>query len=141
MRSSGGHDTRFSRDPLLVFSAGGNCAQFRHGLGCPLFDAVHQAFALDTKVSPSLQGALKDGFGEAVVACGIPKPSKFPSLGSCQKRFLCTHKEVDLPPQSVVGLVLQEEDAEKFPQTLGFERLDLFPESASKIRVFSYRGE
>ena len=43
------------------------------------------------------------------------EPCKFLSLDSCQKRFLWTHKEVDLAPHQVVGLVLQVEDAEKFP--------------------------
>ena len=28
---------------------------------------------------------MKDGFGEAVVACDMPKPCKFPSLDSCQR--------------------------------------------------------
>ena len=53
----------------------------------------------------------------------MPKPRKFPSLDSCQKRFLWTHKEVDLAPHPVVGLVLQVGDAEKFPQALSFEGL------------------
>ena len=56
----------------------------------------------------------------------MPEPCKFPSLDSCQKRFLWTHKEVDLAPHPVVGLVLQEADAGKFPQALGFESLDPF---------------
>ena len=30
-----------------------------------------------------LQGALKDGFGEAVMVCDMPKSFKFPSLDSC----------------------------------------------------------
>ena len=79
------------------------------GLGkeCPLFDVVHQAFLLPTTASPTLQGSLKDDFGEAVVACDMPEPFKFPSLGNCQKRFLWTHKEVDLAPHPVVGLVFQ----------------------------------
>ena len=34
--------------------------------------------------------------------------------------------EVDLAPHPVVDLVLQVEDTEKFPQTLGFESLDPF---------------
>ena len=38
--SSGGHERWFSRDPLLVFSAGYPCEQLWHGQGCPLFDAV-----------------------------------------------------------------------------------------------------
>ena len=29
----GGHEGRFSRDPVLVFSAGGPCEQFWHGAG------------------------------------------------------------------------------------------------------------
>ena len=56
------------------------------------FDVVHQAFPLPTTASPTLQGALKYGFGEAVLVCDMPKPCKFPSLDSCQERFLWTHK-------------------------------------------------
>ena len=37
-----------------------------------------------------------------------------------------TDKEVDLTPHSIVGLVLQEGDAEKFSQALVFESLDPF---------------
>ena len=69
---------------------------------------------------------MKDGFGEAVVACDMPEPCKFPSLDTCQKRFLWTHKEVDLAPHPNVGLVLHVGDAEKFPRAPNFERLDLF---------------
>ena len=76
--------------------------------------------------SPILQGALKDGFGEAVVACDMSEPCKFPSLDSCRKRFLWTHKQVDLAPPPFVGLVLQVGDAEKFPQAYGFENLGPF---------------
>ena len=47
------------------------------------------------------------------MACDMPEPCKFPSLDSCQKRFLWTHKEVDLAPHPVVGLVLQIGDTEK----------------------------
>ena len=46
----------------------------------------------------------KDGFGEAFVACEMPEPCKFPSLNSCEKRFLWTHKEADLAPHPVVVL-------------------------------------
>ena len=48
------------------------------------------------------------------------------SLAGCQKRFLWTHKEVDLAPHSVFGLVLQVADAEKFLQASGFESPDPF---------------
>ena len=74
--------------------------------------------------SPTFQGVLKYGFGEAVVACDMPKRCKFPSLDSCQKRFLWTHDQVDLAAHPVVDLVLQVEDTEKFPHALGFESLD-----------------
>ena len=84
---------------------------------------------------PTLQDALKDGFEEAVVACGIPEPCKFPSVDSCQKRFLWTHKDVDLALQPVLGLVLQVGDTEKFPHALDFESLDPFLESASRVHV------
>ena len=56
----------------------------------------------------------------------MPKPSKFPSLDSHQKRFQRTNKEVDLAPHPVVGLVRQAGEAEKFPHALGFESLDHF---------------
>ena len=78
--------------------------------GCPLLDVFHPAFPLPTTASPTLQGALKDGFGEAVVACDMHEPWKFPSLESCQKRFLWTHMGVDLAPHSLVGLALQVGD-------------------------------
>ena len=81
------------------------------GMGCPLF-GVHPAFPLPTTVSPTLQGALKDGFGEAVTACDMPEPWKLPSLDSCQKRFLWTHKGADLAPHPAVRLV---RDTVKFP--------------------------
>ena len=56
----------------------------------------------------------------------MPEPCKFLSLDSCQKRFVWTHKDVDIALHSVVGLVLRVGDAGKFPQALGFERLDPF---------------
>ena len=56
---------------------------------------------------------MKDGFGEAVVACDMLKPCKFLSLDSC-------HKEVDFAPHSVIGLMLQVGDAEKFPRAYWF---------------------
>ena len=61
---------------------------FWHRQGCPPFENVHQAFSLPTMMSPRLQSALKVGFGEAAVAHEMLKPCKFPSLDSCQKRFL-----------------------------------------------------
>ena len=68
------------------FSAGSPCEQFWHGQS--LFDVVHPAFSLPTMALPTLQGVVKDGFGEAVVACDMPEPCKFPSRDSCRKSFL-----------------------------------------------------
>ena len=48
------------------------------------------------------------------MACDMPEPCKFPSLDSCQRRSLWTHKEVDFAPHQVVGLVLQVGDTEIF---------------------------
>ena len=45
-------------------------------------DVVHPAFTLLTVVLPILQGALKNGIGEAVVKRDMPEPCEFPSLDS-----------------------------------------------------------
>ena len=99
---------------------------FRHRKGRPLFDFVHPAFPLPTTSSPTVQGALDDSFGEAVVARNMPEPCEFLSLDSSQTRFLWAYKIVDHAPQPVVWLVLQEGGAEKFLQALGLESLDPF---------------
>ena len=39
---------------------------------------------------------------------------------------LLAYKEAGLAPHSAVGLVLQVEDADKFPQALCFESMDFF---------------
>ena len=74
--------------------------------------------------SLTLQGALKDGFGKAVVACDTPEPCKFPSRDSCQWRFLWAHREIGIAPHPVTGLVLQVGDAENIAQALCVESLD-----------------
>ena len=78
------------------------------------------AFPLLTMVTPALQGVLKIGFGEAVVVHDMPNSCKFLSLNSFQKRFLWTHKG------TVIGLLVQVGDAEKFPQALDFGGLNPF---------------
>ena len=72
------------------------------------------------------QGTLKDGFGEVAVVCNMPDPCKLLSLNSCSKRFLWTHKEVDLALHPVIGLVLQVRNVEKFPHAYGPKSLDPF---------------
>ena len=79
-------------------------------------------------------------FGETVLAPDVPEPCEFPSLVSCQRRFLWAHKEVDLAPHPVVGLVLQVEDVERFPHALGFENLDPFFSQQTVSMFHSHRG-
>ena len=45
---------------------------------------------------------------EAVVACDMSEPCKFPSLGSCQWRFLWANMKLILLRTQEVGLVRQE---------------------------------
>ena len=84
---------------------------------------------------------LKDGFGKAVVVSDMSEPCKFPSLYSCQKRFLWTHKKVDLALHQVLGLVLYVGDVEKFPQALDFESLDPFLSVSKKGPSFTAMEE
>ena len=106
------------------FSAEGLCDQFWHGKVCPFFDIVNPALPLLTSELSTFQTALKDDFGEDVLACDMPQPSKFLSLDSCQRRFLWAHKEADLALSPVAGFLLQVEDAKKFPWAVGFKSPD-----------------
>ena len=82
-----------------------------------------------------------DGFGEVVMAYDMHEPCKFPSLDSCQKRFLWSCKEVDLTPYPVVGFVFKVGDMKKFPHALDFESLILFFQSEQAGSMFhSCRG-
>ena len=71
MLGGGGHDKTIQQRFSSVFPAGGYCERFWRGQGCPHFDDVHPAVPLPTTASPALQSALKDGLGEAVVACDM----------------------------------------------------------------------
>ena len=117
---------------LLVISEGGHHEQSWRREGCPLFDVVHPALPLLATASSTLQGALKDGFGEAVMACDMLEPCKFPSLDCCQERFLWTHKVIDFVPYPAIGLVVQVGDTEKFPNACGFESLEPFIKSQNE---------
>ena len=75
------------------------------------------------------------------MAYDMPEPCKLPSLGSCQKRFLWTHKEVDLAPHQVIGFVLQVGGVEKFPQALGFEGPDPFSKGSKQGPSFTATEE
>ena len=61
----------FLREAIVSNAGMGRMSTLRR---CPssIFSADHGV---------ALQGVLKDGFGEAVVACDMPEPCKFPSLG------------------------------------------------------------
>ena len=73
------------------------------------------------------------------MACDMPELCKFSSLDSCPKRFLWTHKEVDLASHPVVGVVLQVGDAEKVAMALGVESLDHFFQSQQVGSMFHNR--
>ena len=73
----GRNEGQFSRYPLPVISAGSRCEQFWHGQGRRLFDIVRSAFLPLVEASATLQGVLKDGFGEVVEACDGNSSSSF----------------------------------------------------------------
>ena len=62
-------------------------SEFWYGLGRPLFGVVHSAVPLPTTASPTLQGALKGGSGEVVVARDMPEPSEIITLQSLKDFF------------------------------------------------------
>ena len=67
---------RISRDP--VFSAEGHRSSAGVGMQVRLLvDDVDSAFPLPTTASPTLQGALQNGFEEAVVAREMPESCQF----------------------------------------------------------------
>ena len=68
-----------------------------------------QHFLCKTMALPTLKGALRDGFWQAVLEPDMPEPCQFLflSLDSSKKRFLWTHKEADLALHPVFGFVLQ----------------------------------
>ena len=65
----------------------------------------------------------------------MPKPCKFSSLDSCQKRFLWAQKEVEHSLHTAIGLTLQVGDAEKFSQVLGLESLYIFLGVRKQVHV------
>ena len=58
----------------------------------------------------ALQGALKDGFGEVVVACDMPETCKFPSLETVARRdsYGLTKELILLRTQSMVNIRQRE---------------------------------
>ena len=53
---------------LFQPSAEGHFLHLCNGQGCQFFDVVHPAFPLPIAATPTIQGVLKNGFGDAVVA-------------------------------------------------------------------------
>ena len=100
---------------------------FWHGQGCSLFDAVHPAFLLPTTALSTLQDALKDGVGEAVMTYVTCLNHMSFHLLTIVRRGSCgsTRKLLLLCTQLLLVFLLQVPDVEKF----------LFPESASRVHV------
>ena len=67
----------------------------------------------------------------------MPEPGTFPSLGTCQKSFLWTHKDIGLALHPLGGRVLQVGDAKKFYQALGFESLGPFFTVSMQVPCFT----
>ena len=67
-------------DTLSVISAGGHHEHFWHRQGHSLCDIICPAFSLPTMTSPTLLGALENGFGKAVMIHDMPEPCEFSSL-------------------------------------------------------------
>ena len=78
-----------TRDRLPGFSQRNHREQFWHGHERPLFDVVHPIVAFP----PPLQGAVKNSFGEAGVACNMFERCEFPPLDSCQKKLVWPYKD------------------------------------------------
>ena len=69
------------------------------------------------------------------MARDMPEPCEFPSLDSCQKRFLWSH--IVLFPHLVVDLAIQPGDMEMFPLSIG---LDNFVSQQAGSISHSHRG-
>ena len=67
MSRRGEHDKTIQQRSSSSLFCNSHCEQFWKG--CPLFDIAFPAFLQPSMGSPTLRGALKDGFGEAVMAC------------------------------------------------------------------------
>ena len=70
-----------------------------------------------------------------------PNHANFRLWTVCQKRFLWTHKEVDIAPHPGIGLVFQVGDVEKFPQGLGSESLGPFFRVSKQGKCFTAVAE
>ena len=82
---SGGHEGRFSRNPLPVFSAGDPCEQFCHGQGCPLFDVVHPAFPLRSRRRSSSLVPWRMVTERLSWCVTCPNPASFPVLTDARR--------------------------------------------------------
>ena len=106
-RSSRGHKGQFSRDPLPFFFL--ICR--RPLLAVLAWAEMSTLWFCSSSISSANHGVThppgypKGWFWRG--CCGIWRArTKFPSPDSCQKRFSWMHKEVNLVPHPVIGLVL-----------------------------------
>ena len=100
-----------------------------------------QHFLCRPRRRPPSKGALKDNFGQAVVACDMPDSCKFPSLNSTvSRRGSCgpTREFILLRTKSFV--CAPGRDAEKFSRAFGFEGLDFFLSHQARSMFHSCRG-
>ena len=104
------------------FSARGHHEQVLHRQRCHrFFGVVHPAFPLPTtKYVAQAPICPERWFLEAVVARDMPKPCEFPSLDSCQKRFLLAHMAVDLVlhPEGQTDIIGAQRHRRVYTETL-----------------------
>ena len=75
------------------------------------------------------------------MVCDMPEPRKFPSLDSCQTKFLWNHKAVDLAPRPVIGLVLQSRRYEEVSSSTWFRKSgSIFQSQQAGSMFHSHRG-
>ena len=103
-----------------------------HGKERPLFYVNHPSFSRLNTASLTLQDALKNGSGQAVVARDLPEPCKCPCLDHCQKKF--TRKLILFGTQTLV-LCSKQKTQKSCLRHLVSKGWIFFSESISRICV------
>ena len=103
------------QEPLLATVKRRKLARFGH--------VTHYSSLSKTILQGTLQRKCLMANIQERTSLPMPEPCKFSFLDSCQKRFLRSHKAVDLAPHPDVGRVVQAGSVEKLTQAPGFESL------------------
>ena len=118
-----------------VFSVRGHRGQFWEGQGFSLFNFVHQAFPLLTTALPSLQGAPKDGFGQAVLCVACQNHASFHLLAIARRCSCGPTRKLTLPCTRSLILSSKWWMRRSFLRHLVLKPGSFFSKSASRIHV------